>query len=41
MVFFIGPFRGGNKPPVLPGEEKGFSKAKNGELKAAEVVAKN
>ena len=38
---FIGPFRGGNKPPVLPGEEKGFSKAKNGELKAAEVVAKN
>ena len=37
----IGPFRGGNKPPVLPGEEKGFSKAKNGELKAAEVVAKN
>jgi len=37
----IGPFRGGNKPPVLPGEEKGFSKAKNGELKAAEVVANN
>ena len=40
-TFVIGPFRGGNKPPVLPGEEKGFSKAKNGELKAAEVVAKN
>ena len=40
-VFLIGPFRGGNKPPVLPGEEKGFSKAKNGELKADEVVAKN
>ena len=39
--FFVGPFRGGNKPPVLPGEEKGFSKAKNGELKVAEVVAKN
>jgi len=37
----VGPFRGGNKPPVLPGEEKGFSKAKNGELKAAEVVANN
>ena len=37
----IGPFRGGNKPPVLPGEEKGFSKAKSGELKAAEVVANN
>jgi len=41
LVFLIGPFRGGNKPPVLPGEEKGFSKAKNGELKAAEVVANN
>ena len=40
-VYLIGPFRGGNKPPVLPGKEKGFSKAKNGELKAAEVVAKN
>ncbi len=40
-IFFVGPFRGGNKPPVLPGEEKGFSKAKNGELKAAEVVANN
>jgi|GEM_PF-2078171 len=39
--FLFGPFRGGNKPPVLPGEEKGFSKAKNGELKAAEVVANN
>lgn len=41
IAAFIGPFRGGNKPPVLPGEEKGFSKAKNGELKAAEVVANN
>jgi len=41
LCFLIGPFRGGNKPPVLPGEEKGFSKAKNGELKAAEVVANN
>ena len=41
ISFLIGPFRGGNKPPVLPGEEKGFSKAKNGELKAAEVVANN
>ncbi len=40
-IRFFGPFRGGNKPPVLPGEEKGFSKAKNGELKAAEVVANN
>ncbi len=38
---FFGPFRGGKKPPVLPGEEKGFSKVKNGELKAAEVVANN
>ena len=38
---FFGPFRGGNKPPVLPGEEKGFSKAKNGAHKAAEVVANN
>ena len=36
-----GVFRRGNNPPVLPGEEKGFSKAKNGELKAAEVVANN
>ena len=41
LFFMIGPFRGGNKPPVLPGEEKGFSKAKTGELKAAEVVANN
>ncbi len=41
LSVIIGPFRGGNKPPVLPGEEKGFSKAKNGELKAAEVVANN
>ena len=41
QLILFGPFRGGNKPPVLPGEEKGFSKAKNGELKAAEVVANN
>ena len=30
----FGPFRGGNKPPVLPGEENERSKNKNGELKA-------
>ena len=33
--FFVGVFRRGNKPPVQPGEEKGFSKAKMGELKAS------
>ena len=34
-AFFVGVFRRGNKPPVLPGEKEGFSKAKKGELKAS------
>jgi hypothetical protein len=33
--FHFGVFRRGNKPPVQPGEKKGFSKAKTGELKAS------
>ncbi len=32
--FFLAPL-GWNKPPVLLGEEKGFSKAKTGELDAS------
>ena len=32
---FIGPFRGGNKPPVLLGVRNERSKNKNGELKAS------
>ena len=34
FVFFLAPL-GWNKPPVLLGEEKGFSKAKTGELDAS------
>ena len=34
-LFFVGPFRGGNKPPVLLGVGNGRSKNKNGELKAS------
>ena len=35
ITSFFGPFRGGNKPPVLLGVGNERSKNKNGELKAS------